>query len=125
MELSQIVVTILGAAAVVWVAWFFWLSEKKRVAAEVRGRRQEVKILVKGGYQPDLIVVKKGVPVRLDFYRDETASCSEVVVFEKLGITRRLPPFQTTAIEFVPQEEGEYTFTCGMAMLRGKLIVEP
>lgn len=125
MELSQIVVTILGAAAVVWVVWFFWLSEKKRVAAELLGRRQEIKILVRGGYQPDLIVVKRGVPVRLDFYRDETASCSEVVVFEKLGIARRLPPFQTTAIEFVPQEEGEYTFTCGMSMLRGKLIVEP
>ena len=31
---------------------------------------------VKGGYSPDLIVVKQGRPVKLDFYRDETASQS-------------------------------------------------
>ena len=45
------------------------------------GGVQEVRITVKGGYDPDVIVVKQGQPVRLAFYRDETASCSEQVVF--------------------------------------------
>ena len=31
---------------------------------------------------------------------------------------------QTTPVEFTPQKAGEFTFTCGMNMLRGKLIVE-
>jgi plastocyanin domain-containing protein len=86
---------------------------------------QEVKITVKGGYSPDTVVVKQGRPVRLDFYRDETASCSEQVVFGDFGIARDLPAFRTTAVEFTPQKAGEFTWTCGMNMLRGKLVVEP
>jgi len=62
--------------------------------------------------------------VRLDFYRDETASCSEQVVFGDFGIARDLPAFQTTPVEFTPDKPGEFTFTCGMNMLRGKIVVE-
>jgi len=85
---------------------------------------QEIKVTVKGGYSPDVIVVKEGVPVRLDFYRDETASCSEQVIFSDFRIARDLPAFKTTPIEFMPDKVGEFTFTCGMNMMRGKLIVE-
>ena len=74
---------------------------------------------------PDVIVVKQGRPVRLDFYRDETASCSEQVVFGDFGIARDLPAFKTTTIELTPEKAGEFTFTCGMNMIRGKLVVEP
>ena len=80
---------------------------------------------VKGGYSPDVIVVKKDVPVRLNFYRDETSSCSEQIVFGDFGIARDLPAYKTTPIEFTPDKSGEFTFACGMNMLRGKLIVEP
>jgi plastocyanin domain-containing protein len=85
---------------------------------------QEIKVTVKGGYSPDRIVIKKDQPVRLDFYRDETSSCSEQVVFGDFGIARNLPAFKTTPVEFTPRKAGEFTFTCGMNMLRGKLIVE-
>ena len=63
--------------------------------------------------------------MKLDFYRDETASCSEEVVFGDFGIARKLPAFETTSIEFTPDKAGEFTFMCGMSMIRGKLIVEP
>jgi plastocyanin domain-containing protein len=85
---------------------------------------QEIKVVVKGGYSPDVIVVKPNQPVRLDFYRDETASCSEQIRFPDFGIARDLPAFKTTSVEFTPEEPGEFTFTCGMNMMRGKLIVE-
>ncbi len=61
--------------------------------------------------------------VRLDFYRDETASCSDRVVFGDFGIARDLPAFKTTSIEFTPDKAGEFTFACGMNMMRGKLVV--
>lgn len=80
---------------------------------------------VKGGYSPDVIVVKENVPVRLDFYRDETASCSEQVVFSDFGLARDRPAFKTTPIEFTPDKTGEFTFTRGLNMIRGNLIVEP
>jgi plastocyanin domain-containing protein len=125
MDTSQIIVTVAGVVAIAWVIWFFFLGERKQVrAASGSGGVQEIQVRVKGGYEPDVIVVRKDQPVRLDFYRDETASCSDTVVFGDFGIARPLPAFKTTSVEFTPDKAGEFTFTCGMNMLRGKLIVE-
>ena len=125
MDTSQIVVTVGGALVVAGIVWFFFLSERKSVRAAVASSGvQQIKVLVKGGYDPDIIVVEKDRPVRLDFYRDETASCSDTVVFGDFGISRPRPAFKTTPIEFTPNKAGEFTFTCGMNMMRGKLVVE-
>jgi plastocyanin domain-containing protein len=62
--------------------------------------------------------------VRLQFYRDETADCSERVVFPAFHVDATLPAFQTTAVEFTPKDAGEFPFRCGMNMLKGLLIVE-
>ena len=77
-----------------------------------------------GGYDPDRIVVRKGTPVRLNFFRNETSWCSERVLFEAFGINLELPAFQTTSVTLAPDKPGEYPFTCGMNMLRGTLVVE-
>jgi len=63
--------------------------------------------------------------VRLQFYRDETADCSDRVVLDDFGIDAALPAFQTTAVEFTPEQAGEFPFRCGMNMLKGLLVVEP
>ena len=124
METIEIGVLIGGIAAIAGVLWYFF-GERKTVAATANDRGvQEVKITVKGGYSPDVVRVKQGRPVRLDFYRDETSSCSEQVIFGDFGIARDLPAFETTSVEFTPDRAGEFTFTCGMNMMRGKLIVE-
>jgi len=122
---AQVAVTLAGAAAIAWVLWYFLFARRPGIAASVTQGIQEVRVIVKGGYTPDTIVVQAGRPVRLDFYRDETADCSERVVFDAFGIDRLLPAFQTTTIEITPQEPGEYRFRCGMSMLRGTLVVEP
>lgn len=127
MSLAQYVVTVAGLAAIVWVLWFFLWSRgggPAATATTVDGV-QEVHITVKGGYTPDTIVVRAGQPVRLQFYRDETADCSERVVFDDFGIDTALPAFQSTAVEFTPEEAGEFRFRCGMNMLKGLLVVEP
>jgi plastocyanin domain-containing protein len=121
---AKLIVTVLGVFLIVLVNWYFFFSRRKAASAEVKGSKiQEVKVVVKGGYDPDVIVVKKGIPVRLDFYRDETADCSDTIVFSDFKIRKPLPAFKTTPVEFTPEEEGEYVFTCGMGMMRGKLIV--
>ena len=125
MSVAQYVVTGVGLAAIVWVLWYFLFSTGPAAAAVEGDGVQEVRITVKGGYTPDTLVVRAGQPVRLQFYRDETADCSERVVFEDFGIDTALPAFQTTAIEFTPPEAGEYRFRCGMNMLKGLLVVEP
>ena len=119
------VAVLLGSALLVGlVLWYFFGPKRRAAAAAGEGGVQEIKVVVKGGYAPDLIVVQRNRPVRLNFYRDETASCSEQVRFPDFGIARDLPAFKTTPIEFTPENPGEFTFTCGMNMMRGKLIVE-
>ena len=123
MDASEIGVILGGIGAVAFILWYFF-GERQGVAAEVaEGGVQEIKVTVKGGYAPDVIVVRQGQPVRLDFYRDETSSCTEQIVFGDFGIVRDLPAYKTTPIEFTPDKAGEFTFACGMNMLRGKLIV--
>ncbi|MBA2494695.1 MAG: cupredoxin domain-containing protein [Acidobacteria bacterium] len=124
MDTTEILVIIGGIGLIAFVLWYFF-GEREAASAETNeSGLQEIKVTVKGGYSPDIIVVKKDIPVRLNFYRDETSSCSEQVVFGDFGIARDLPAFKTTPIEFTPEKEGEFTFACGMNMLRGKLIVE-
>ena len=125
MDTAEILVIIGGVALVAFVLWYFF-GERERTAARVgAGGVQEVDITVKGGYSPDVIVVRQGAPVRLNFYRDETSACSEEVVFADFRVARRLPAFKTTSVELTPDRAGEFTFTCGMSMMRGKLVVEP
>jgi len=124
-SVAQYVVTAAGLAAIVWVLWYFLWSRGPAAAAATVDGVQEVRVTVKGGYTPDTIVVRAGQPVRLQFYRDETADCSDRVVFENFAIDTPLPAFQTTAVEFTPEEAGEFPFRCGMNMLKGLLVVEP
>ncbi len=124
MAIDQILVTIFGLLVASSVAWFFWFSEKKAVKIQAAaGGIQEVLITVKGGYSPDVIVVEAGKPVRLNFHRQETALCSEQVIFPDFNKQATLTPFQTISLQFTPEKPGEYGFQCGMGMLRGKLIV--
>lgn len=124
MQPLEIAVLVGAVVLIALVLWFFFGTRKRTAAAVTDTGTQEITVTVKGGYSPDVIVVKKGKPVRLDFYRDETASCSEQVVFGDFGIVKDLPAFKTTPIEFTPDREGEFTFACGMNMLRGKIVVE-
>ncbi len=118
-------VLIVGLALIAFIVWFFWLKRTVGVrAAETSGGYQEVMILVKGGYTPDTIVVRRGKPVRLNFRREETAGCSDKVVFADFQKTADLPTGQVVPIELMPKEPGEFAFSCPMGMFRGKLIVE-
>jgi plastocyanin domain-containing protein len=47
-----------------------------------------------------------------------------MVVFNDFGKSAQLPTGETVPVEFLPEQPGEYEFTCQMGMLRGKVIVE-
>ncbi len=121
----QIIVTFGGVALSMFIAWFFWLAPKgqTRISADSRGV-QEVAITVKGGYNPDIIVVKAGRPLRMHFTRQENSSCTEMVLFPDFNKSAKLPESQEVVVELTPDKPGEYGFQCQMGMIRGKLIVE-
>ena len=80
-------------------------------------------VLVKGGYSPDVIEVAAGTPVRLSFRREESAACTEMVVFPDFDRAVQLPEGETVPVEFTPETPGEYGFSCQMGMTRGRLLV--
>jgi plastocyanin domain-containing protein len=125
MSTAQIIVTVFGVVLSVFIAWFFWFAPKGQArAAAGAGGVQEVAVTVKGGYTPDVIVVKAGQPVRLTFTRQESSACSEEVLFPDFNKSSVLPEGEPVTLEFTPEKPGEYGFQCKMGMLRGKLVVE-
>jgi P-type Cu+ transporter len=83
------------------------------------------RIRVNEGYEPCEIHVKAGVPIRLVFRREESAPCSERVVFPDLGVSAGLPSFQDAIVELPASAPGTHRFCCEMNMIHGRLIVEP
>ena len=119
------IVVAAGLGAILWVNWYFFLAERSAAAAVATSAGvQEVAVVVNGGYEPATIRVKAGAPVRLVFDRRETSGCSEEVVFGDFGIRRFLPAFEKTSIDLTPPRPGTYEFTCGMSMLRGRIVAE-
>jgi plastocyanin domain-containing protein len=125
MSIPNLIALFIGLLVIAGIAWFFWGPRQGGArAALTSGGYQEAMILVKGGYTPDVIVVQHGKPVRFNFRREETAACSEMVIFNEFGKSAHLPTGETVPVEFLPEKPGEYEFSCQMGMFRGKLIVE-
>ena len=119
---DRVAATATGLALIVFLYVFFF-GKRPVVARPVPAGPQEVTIAVAGGYRPDTIVAKKGMPLTLVFDRRESNPCSDEVVLPEFGVRAALPAHQKTTIEITPQREGEFPFTCGMNMLHGKIKV--
>ena len=125
MTMDQILVVLGSLSLSAWIAWYFWFSETKAVKIEsAENSVQEAAIKVKGGYTPDVLIFQAGKPIKLNFIREETASCTEEVVFSDFNKRATLTPFKTISIELNINKSGEYGFQCGMGMVKGKLIVQ-
>jgi P-type Cu+ transporter len=124
MGVAEILVTAGGLVLLAALVWFFF-GPKQAGEAKLTGDVQEVAVRIKGGYSPDLIRVQQGVPLRLVFDRQESGDCTERVVFPDFRVSKRLPAFQRTAVELLPERSGRFAFACGMNMVHGELLVEP
>ena len=65
-----------------------------------------------------------GKPVRLNVTRDEKPTCGDVLTIPSQNISKPIPVNQVTTIEFTPQQAGDLEFTCGMNMMKGKIVVQ-
>ena len=125
MSPSEWGVIVAGITAIAALNWWFFMAQGGVAVAAAKAGVQEVKIEVRGGYSPATIRAKSGQKLRLVFDRQETNPCSEEIVFPDFGVRRYLPAFKQTAVEIEPTAPGSYEFTCGMSMLRGRVVVEP
>ncbi|WP_341931750.1 cupredoxin domain-containing protein [Streptococcus pluranimalium] len=117
-----IILSLAMIAFIIW--WFFGKHEVSQQEAVVRGNHQEIQVSVDGGYIPQTIVLKKGIPATLVFHRKDASSCLDQVVFSDFGIHEDLPMKKDFPITITPAEVGEFGFACGMNMIHGKLIVK-
>src|SRR6266851_5099849 len=113
-----------GIVLIGFLAWFFFGPKKAR-QAELVGQVQQLQVLVKGGYAPNLIRVRQSVPLRIVFDRQEGGECTSRVVFPDFALNRSLPAMAKTTVEFTPDKSGRFGFACGMNMVHGTLVVEP
>ncbi|MFJ5761349.1 cupredoxin domain-containing protein [Neobacillus sp. NPDC093182] len=76
------------------------------------------------GYSPNVIKVKKGIPVELNITNPGDNSCFSTFMMPDFNLNNVNLKAGTTNLTFTPDKEGEYTFTCGMNMFKGTIIVE-
>lgn len=123
MSVLDVVVIVLGAGLIGWELWYF-LGARAAPAPPRTAGIQDVQIRVNQGFEPDVIPVEVGRPVRLSFYRDETAECTGELIFETLDVRRALPAFEATVVEFTPDVPGDYPFRCGHTGFRGRVVAQ-
>src|SRR6516225_2919238 len=123
MSEAELIVTV-GGIVLIGALWYWFFGPKKARQAEVVGNVQEVRITVRGGYNPNIIEARKGIPLRLIFDRQENSDCTSRVVFPDFQVSKSLPAFGTTELQLTPDQEGSFEFACGMNMVHGTLIVQ-
>ncbi|WP_449406880.1 heavy metal translocating P-type ATPase [Microbacterium maritypicum] len=119
---SEILVIGVAVLLTSFMGWYFFGPKRAR-RAEMDGGVQVVKVKVQGGYSPNIVQVARGVPVRMEFDRQETGECTSRVVMPGFKVNQLLPAYETTVVEFTPEAAGEYEFACGMNMVHGRVQV--
>jgi plastocyanin domain-containing protein len=85
---------------------------------------RKIEVAVDGnGFEPTAIEAKAGEPLILAFKRTSDKTCATEVVFPELKIRKPLPLGQVVEIRFTPQAHQTITFTCGMNMYKGSVVV--
>ena len=95
------------------------------LTARTRPRVQRFTVkITERGFEPENLKLRRGVLARITFLRTTDQTCATEIVLRDFGIRRDLPLNQPVVVTFMPKTKGEFSFTCGMNMMRGKLIVQ-
>ncbi len=118
MTLDQIIITIVGLLGIAFTYWFF-LGKKQKIVQVT----SSVNIMVEGGYTPNTISIPQGKTTTLTFTRKDPSSCLEEVVLPDFNIRKSLPLNKSVSIALTPQKIGTFTYSCGMNMYHGRIVV--
>jgi len=104
-------------------SWASSVLAHDRSEQRARPAHVDTSILVRGGFDPDTIFAVAGRPLRLTFRREGSLSCSQRVVFPAFGRSAMLPLNESVTLELLPEQAGEYEFSCEAGLLHGRVIV--
>jgi heme/copper-type cytochrome/quinol oxidase subunit 2 len=100
------------------------LAQETRAEAVLENGVQRVAMkMTNSQYVPNVIVARKGIPLKIEITADETAGCARDLIFPEFGVRKIVPFGEPATVEFTPQSAGEFRFHCSMDMARGRLIV--
>lgn len=85
---------------------------------------QKVNVTVAGGYQPQVVTLKKNIPAEITFTRTNAQGCLDIVHSKELGFETELPLNESQTVNIPTDKLGEFTFSCGMDMFSGKVVVQ-
>lgn len=126
-EIELVTEILMSISALIFIVWAFWqcrqLEREGHKGQAAKDGFHEVDVLIENGFQPASITVKARRRVRLNFTRKDASQCGEEVVIPEFSRRVRLAVNQTLAVDLMPLEPGEFEFTCGKNVCRGKLIV--
>ena len=94
-------------------------------AAKSKPRVQKFTVHVtERGFEPVTLTLRRGVEARITFLRTTDQTCAKEIVLRDFNITKELPLNQAVVVTLKPNKKGEFSFSCGMNMMRGKLVVQ-
>lgn len=121
MQIVVFLFSLLLIGLIIW--WFFGSHQGETLAAVITDDVQRVEVVVEGGYKPELITLKAGVPTELTFLRKSASSCFNEVLLPDFGKQASLPVNEPYVIKLTPTVPGNFTYSCGMHMFFGKIEV--
>lgn len=91
--------------------------------AQSNGREIQIRVDERG-YHPGSVHVERGETVTLVFTRTTARGCGGTLVIPSRNVRRELPVDQPVSVRLSIRERERLSFTCGMGMYRGSLVVD-
>lgn len=123
MLVNGLVILVAAALIGLIIWWFFGNFQKSSQQADLANGRQEGQVVVKGGYEPEVLYLKQGVPAEVTFKMEDKTACLSHLVFPSLGVDKDLRKEKLAKVQIPTDKAGEIDYACGMDMFHGKIVV--
>lgn len=122
--MTSVIVLLVSAFLVGLIIWWFFGKHEvsSATASEIDGV-QKIEIIVDGGYKPEVVRLKAGIPAEVTFLRKSSSSCFDEVLLPDFGQQAKLPVNTPYTFSIKPMKTGSFTYSCGMHMFFGKIEV--
>lgn len=99
------------------------IQEEQSITGEQIGEQIVETRLGLYGFEPDVLKIKKGIPVKFIIKAEQVSGCTNRIIIPDLDIIKNIN-YGENIIKFIPDKTGIIDFSCWMGMVRGEFKVE-